>query len=177
MLLKMLVALLLLCTFQTLSAQKIIIGGAEANRLLQWSDFSGMPDDSSPFFAYTAWSTKFKYSSVNFEGNKAILNGFEMTLEFNEKNSWVKKGKENDELLKHEQGHFVVGRLYMQELLSVIASTNFSRSDFQQEVRKIVKDTHQKYAAMSERYDKETNHSMKKEEQAKWNTFFSAQLK
>src|SRR5829696_5005254 len=106
--LKMLVALLLLCTFQTLSAQKIIIGGAEANRLLQWSDFSGMPDDSSPFFAYTARTTKFKYSSVNFEGNKAILNGFEMTLEFNEKNSWVKKGKENDELLKHEQGHFDV---------------------------------------------------------------------
>lgn len=177
MLLKSFVTLLLIVSFQIISAQKILIGGTEGNRLLQWADFTGTPDNSSPYFAYTAWKTNVKFSGVQFEGDKAIINGFEMTVEFDTKASWVKKGKETAELLKHEQGHFDVGLLYMQEVLRTISSAGFSRAGYKEEFQKIIKDVHQKYVEMGKRYDNETAHSIKKDEQAKWNVFFGEQVK
>lgn len=158
-------------------AQKVLIGAQEGNRLLQWSDFKGSADDSSPYFAYTAWKTNVKFSGVQFEGEKAIISGFEMTVEFDDKKSWVKKGKETDELLRHEQGHFDVGLLYMQEVLRNFANVNFTRSGYKEEFQNFIGEIHRKYAAMGKQYDQETNHSIKKEEQSKWNSFFEGQVK
>ena len=176
MLLRTAVTLLLLCGLQGLWAQKIIIEGNVGNRLLQWTDFKGKPNDSSPFFAYTAWKTNVKFSGVQFEGERAIINGFEMTVEFDANNSWVKKGKETADLLRHEQGHFDVGVLYMQEVLNSISSASFTKTGYKDEFQKFIKDIHQKYVAMGEKYDKDTNHSIKKEEQAKWNAFFEERV-
>lgn len=159
-----------------LFAQKIIVSGQEGNRLLKWADFAGAPDNNSSFFAYTAYTTKFKYDDVQFNEDKAIFKGFEMTLEFDAKNSWVKKGKESDDLLKHEQGHFDVGVLYMQEVLVKINSAKFSRTGFQGQFRKLVGDIHLKYKELATQYDKETAHSTKKEEQDKWNIYFIEKL-
>ena len=128
MLLKTAAILLLLLGCQNIFAQKILIDETEGNRLLQWADFKGTPNSSSPFFAYTAWKTNVKFSGVQFQGEKAFINGFEMTVEFDAKNSWVKKGKETTELLKHEQGHFDVGVLYMQEVLNSVATANFTKN-------------------------------------------------
>lgn len=161
---------------QVAFAQKILIG-EEGNRLLQWSDFKGKPDDSSPYFAYTAWKTNVKFSGVRFEGEKAIFNGFEMTVEFDQNKSWVKKGKETDELLKHEQGHFDVGLLYMQEVLNSVTAASFTRSSYKEEFKTFIEGIHLKYSEMGKQYDKETNHSINKEEQGKWNSFFAEQVK
>ena len=169
--------LLLVTAFHSLPAQKILIGSTEGVRLLQWSDFAGKPDDNSSYFAYTAYKTKFKFENVQFDGDKAIIKGFEMTLEFDKNKSWVKKGKETGELLKHEQGHFDVGLLYMQEVLQKIAKANFTRSGYKQEFEKLITDTHQKFKDMGFQYDKETTHSTKKEEQERWNRFFDSELK
>jgi len=176
MLLRTILLLFLVTAFQNLSGQKVFIGGEEGARMLTWNDFKGMPDNSSPFFAFTAWNTKYKFSSVRFEGEKAILNGFEMTLEFDAKNSWKKKGKETDALLKHEQGHFDVGLLYLQEVLSTVASTSFSRTGFKEEIQKLIKGIHKKYVDMGDQYDKETDHSKEKDEQEKWNVFFGERV-
>ena len=154
----------------------VFIGGTDGNRLLRWSDFQGMPNNSSPYFAYTAWKTNVKFSGVVFEGEKAFINGFEMIVEFDAKNSWVKKGKETDELLKHEQGHFDVGVLYMQEVLQSIATANFTKTGYKDEFQKLIKDIHDKYVAMGDKYDKDTNHSVKKDEQVKWNAFFEEKV-
>lgn len=176
MLLKTVVSFLLITILQNLSAQKIVIGESEGNRLLNWADFKGTPNDNSPYFAYTAWKTNVKFSGVQFEGEKAFINGFEMTVEFDAINSWVKKGKETDELLKHEQGHFDVGVLYMQEVLQSIAAANFTKAGYKDEFQKIIKDIHDKYVAMGDKYDKDTNHSIKKDEQAKWDAYFEEKV-
>jgi hypothetical protein len=167
----------MLLTLQSLSAQKILIGALEGNRPLQWTDFKGSPDNSSPYFAYTAWKTNVKFSGVQFEGDKAIINGFEMSVEFDANKSWVKTGKETVDLLKHEQGHFDVGVLYMQEVLKTIAAASFTRAGYKEEFQKIIKDIHLKYVAMSEKYDAETNHSIKRDVQEKWNAFFGEKVK
>ena len=176
MLLKTVVSFLLLTILQNLSAQKILIDGIEGNRLLKWTDFKGTPNNTSPYFAYTAWKTNVKFNGVQFQGERAVINGFEMTVEFDAKASWVKKGKETEELLRHEQGHFDVGVLYMQEVFQTIGTANFTKAGYKDEFEKIIKDIHDKYVAMGDKYDKETNHSIQKEEQVKWNAFFEEKV-
>jgi hypothetical protein len=176
MFLKTAATFLLISSLQSLSAQKILIDGTEGNRSLQWPDFKAAPNNSSPYFAYTAWKTNVKFGGVQFEGEKAIINGFEMTVEFDAKNSWVKKGKETEELLRHEQGHFDIGLLYMQEVLQSIATASFTKSGYKDEFEKLIKDIHHKYVVMGDKYDKDTNHSIQKDEQAKWNAFFEEKV-
>ena len=90
-----------------------------------------------------------------------------------------KKSKEDgtEELLKHEQGHFDVGLLYMQEVLQKMTGANFTRAGYKEEFQKLVSDIHQKYKDMGFQYDKETNHSIKKDEQKRWDTFFNESVK
>lgn len=176
MLLKTTATFVLVIVLQNLAAQKILIDGTEGNRSLQWTDFKGAPNSSSPYFAYTAWKTNVKFGGVQFEGQKAVINGFEMTVEFDAKNSWVKKGKETEELLKHEQGHFDIGVLYMQEVLQSIATANFTKAGYKDEFERLIKDIHHKYVVMGDKYDKDTNHSIQKAEQVKWNAFFEEKV-
>ena len=173
MTLKYFLVLLLLTASTHLFAQKIIINGTEGNRLLQWSDFSGQPDNSNPYFANTHWDFSYRFSSTKFNGDVAEISGFEIVLQLNPYKSWVKKGKETDELLKHEQGHFNVGLLFSQEVLKKIKTASFTRNNFAAELQKLVSEIFKKYNAMNEQYDNETNHSMNKEAQARWNEFFS----
>jgi hypothetical protein len=174
---KFLLLPLFLLTATGAFAQKVLIGDQEGNRLLHWSDFKGTSDETSSYFAYTAWKTNVKFGSVQFEGEKAIISGFEMTVEFDDRKSWVKKGKETDDLLKHEQGHFDVGLLYMQEVLRNFPNVKFTRAGYKEEFQNLIGEIHRKHAAMGKQYDLETNHSIKKEEQSKWNSFFDSQVK
>jgi len=175
--LKIAILLILVGITQPVVAQKILVNEKEGNQLLQWADFIGTPDNSSPYMAHTAWKTNVRFGGVRFEGEKAILQGFEMTLELDAKNSWVKKGKESPDLLKHEQGHFDVGILYMREVLQTIGQASFSRAGYKEEFQKIIKDLHQKYVEIGKQYDVETNHSIKKDEQEKWNVYFGEKVK
>ncbi len=176
MILKWIVAFLLLTADNNLLAQKITINGTDGNRPLQWTDFTGKPDNSNPHSALTGVMINYSFSGVQFNGSRATLNGFEAALQLDQKNSWLKKGKESDELLKHEQGHFDISILCLQELLKKVFQTSFSRDNYKMELQNISNETFKKYADMNVQYDKETNHSINKEEQLKWNAFISKQL-
>lgn len=173
---KYLFILLLIISSQNISAQKVIINGVEGNRLLQWSDFTGKPDLSSPYFAYTVWKTNFKYSAVRFSGDTALISGFQMTLMLDPIKSWLKKDKKSDELLLHEQGHFDIGLLFMKEVLEEISKVTFTRSNYQSEIRNLTSRVHKKYNEMTLTYDEDTNHSKNKEQQKNWTKFFSDNL-
>src|SRR4051812_40137104 len=110
---------LLLVSFYS-NSQKIIISGTETSRPLVWKDFSGTPDNSSAYYALTWWTLRFRYQSVAYNGNDAQLNGFQVQLELDPKNSWVKPGKETDYLLAHEQLHFNMGILCMREIIAAV---------------------------------------------------------
>lgn len=170
-------ALFLTLILQTASAQKIIINGNEGNRPLVWNDFAGKPDDASPYYAYTFWNLNYRFSSVTFTGDTATLQGLAVNLLLDPQASWVKPGKQTDELLKHEQGHFDAGLLCLNETLKALASARFTRTGYKEEIQKLVKSTLQKYKDMNQRYDEETRHSQNKEEQKKWNAFFQNALR
>lgn len=97
-------------------------------------------------------------------------------LELNGNKSWVKKGRETENLLTHEQGHFDIGLLCLFELIQTFDSTKFVRSDLPTKHRVLFQTTLEKYQALSLRYDAETNHSKNLGVQIKWNHFLNNEL-
>lgn len=151
-----------------------MIHSKEGWRKLEWKDFSGKPDKSSSYEAETAYLTMYNLGKITSIGDSIQLNEFEVILEFDAKKSWVKKGKDNDELLVHEQGHFNIGYLLMRELLEKVTTSKFHKLGYTAAVRRLFFETTAKYNKMQRDYDIETNHSKNKEMQLKWNDFFKS---
>ncbi len=158
------------------NGQKIIVNGQETLGKLSWVDFSGKVDKSSTYNAYTSYSFKTKFGGVNFIGDSAIINGFEVILEFDHKKSWAKANKLTDELLVHEQGHFDIGILCVREIAKNFKVSKFTKANLNSLLQSITTEASKKYREMGLTYDAETNHSINKEQQLKWNNFFSTQL-
>lgn len=172
---KLLLTVSLFFLFSKTHSQIIAINGEHGNRPLAWSDFTGKVDKSSDFSAYTAYSIGYRFSGVSFSGDTAKLQGFELKLDFTSNKSWTKPDKQTPELLKHEQGHFDLGRLTVAEMMNTINNTVFFKNDFQQKLRTIVADIRKKYHDLGVRYDQETNHSKNKTQQEKWNAWIAAE--
>jgi hypothetical protein len=176
---KTLVSFLLLCSLllhRHAYSQRVIINGKEKHRQLTWQDFTGNPDNSSDLHAYTYYNLRYQYRNVSYSGESATLGDFEVTLELDPQKSWAKKDKLTDELLVHEQGHFNIGILCMRELLAIVKQTAFARGDYAARLQNIFNETMAKYNKLTIQYDQETNHFMDKEQQSKWNQFFSEKL-
>jgi len=165
---------LLLCSVQ-LSAQKIIISGQETSRLLNWDDFTGKPDKEAAYHAYTYWNTSYKFDAFQFKGDTVKWNVV-ITVELG-KNSWKKKDKITDTLLKHEQGHFDIGILCAMEMQQRINATVFMKNNYQATLAAIIKEVVDKYKQMDLQYDAETAHHANRPEQWKWDAFFAANIK
>ena len=166
---------LLICF--NVEAQKITVNGKLYSGQLTWKDFTGKPDASSPFNANTGYKFNTRLKNINFKADTAVINGFEIDLELDSKLTWVKKGKETDYLLKHEQGHFDIAILLSREILKQVADAHFTKSNFQTGINKIVTTVAEKYRKMGIDYDEETDHSKNTSAQEKWDTFLEKALK
>lgn len=164
-------------TFYYGFAQKIVINGAETNRKLTWSDYTGAVDNSVPFIAYTGYLITTKTEGIKTLGDSIVIEKFEVTLKLDSIKSWAKKDKVTDELLIHEQGHFNIGILCMREILQVYKQTKFTKSNFNATIQNIFDVTLKKYNEMGVKYDEETEHFNNKKQQEKWNLFFAENLK
>jgi predicted secreted Zn-dependent protease len=89
----------------------------------------------------------------------------------------VKKGRESAELLKHEQGHFDIGRLCQLELIAQLEKAVVLPADISTSVGRIFSTTMDKYQKMGLRYDAETAHSINKVAQVEWDSLLAAELK
>ena len=156
--------------------QKIIVRGQESNGKLEWKDFTGKVDRNSSFAAYTGYKFSTKFSGVRFIGDSAVIDGFEVLLELDPKKSWAKMDKATDALLVHEQGHFNLGILTMKEVLTRFNNARFTKNNYQALLQEIVNEVSKKYNDLSKKYDSETDHSKNKDQQEKWNEFFSRQF-
>ncbi len=159
-----------------ISAQKIFINGTEGNRPLVWEDFLGKPDKSSIFFANTNWGLKYTIASKRDGATGKVIGKLEVVLSLNSNESWVKKGKEADELLKHEQGHFNTGILCMKELLNRSEIIKEMNEANMQKLQSLFQEVLTKYKKMDVEYDEATNHSINKPQQEKWNLFYANEL-
>jgi hypothetical protein len=161
---------------QTALSQKIIISGQETSRKLSWNDFTGKIDDNSTFYAFTYYDLKYRWQGAKFFGDSVSVNGFEVTLELNPARSWVKREKATDALLVHEQGHFNVGILCMNEILLNYKNATLTKDNYRNVLQTIFSEAMAKYHALGIKYDDETDHAKNKKQQSKWNAFFELEL-
>lgn len=157
-------------------SQKIIVNGRESTGKLSWDDFTGKVIEGSAFNAFTSYKFNTKFANIKFISDSAIVNGFEVVLEFDNINSWAKKDKVTDNLLVHEQGHFDIGILCTREIMAKFKEAKFTKENYRILFQNIINDASKKYKEMGIKYDDETDHSKNTKQQIKWNSFFSEQL-
>ena len=166
----------LLCLALQVSAQKVVIQGREGWRKLTWADYSGRVDASSSFGAMTEYQFSYRVSGMEKSGDSIYFKNIEVTLNFDHQKSWVKKDMMTDALLEHEQGHFNIGFMCVREFLSIIKSTKFIKAQYSARLKQIFQVVSDKYQQMHTQYDAETNHSINRTAQEKWNTFFNENI-
>ncbi len=156
------------------NTQKIMISGQQTSRPLVWDDFKGQPDGSVDYYAFTFWNISYQYDAFQFEKD-VVKWKVNIIVELG-KNSWKKNGKLSDSLLSHEQGHFNIGILCAMELQYTVDNTVFMKNDYQQKLTAIIREGVEKYKQMDLLYDKETEHLKNREQQKKWDLFFSTEI-
>ncbi|MCA1554112.1 MAG: DUF4157 domain-containing protein [Chloroflexi bacterium] len=107
----------------------------EDRSALTWADFTGGPDASSPFDAVT-WTgmqrpdmkpeskaddtgtkcTVGKKSTTEYKATVALNPAINVRALMKPGESWVKEGKKQDKLLKHEQGHFNISNVLAEKI-------------------------------------------------------------
>ena len=142
-----------------------------------WEDFTGSIDRSSPFDAFTKWNMRYKFSNVKMDSDSIRLKNFEAILELDPQKSWSKQDRQTDALLEHEQGHFNIGKLCLNEMVNQLRTTAFASNNFPGAIKELLNATINKYVKMEMEYDEETNHSKNKSNQEKWNEYFKSSLK
>ena len=65
-----------------------------------------------------------------------------------------------------------LGRLCQLEILAIVKTTVFYKTDFKSQLKTIFTSTVDKYKDLGRKYDEETNHSINKQKQEEWNNFF-----
>lgn len=161
----LLIITFVLVSFISIPAQTV--NGKEIrNRDVVWSDFTGEVDPKSQWDAWTYWVTTYSYSRPVFEGNTVRVT---LTVRlFLRADSWVKEGKKNPRLLKHEQGHYKIGRICANEIEETINSMTFDRNNYQKQIDTAYWEIIERYKALNKQYDVETNHHKNEEQQKIW---------
>ena len=131
--------------------------------ILTWKDFKGKVNKRSSYYAST--SSGYQYNAAFVGDSLRIV----LPCMFYPEKSWVKKGKETEALLKHEQGHFDLTEIYTRKMRREISSKKYAVKKVNKGIVKIIKKYSQQLNTAQKKYDSQTNHSVIEAEQQKWN--------
>lgn len=141
------------------SDEKTISWSAE--RKLTWDDFKIRPDANATNAALTTSNVGFKYS---YDGQKGFK--YSITCVFDKNSSWGRI--KTDYILAHEQAHFDIAEIYARKLYKEMKAYTFNSAKAQQEIPAIYRKTMKELADRQQEYDRESDYSRNKEEQANW---------
>jgi hypothetical protein len=167
--------LICLAAFWLLAINSI---SAQAFRQLNINDFKGVPHTDQNTVAYTNCSINFHYEAQR-EKNFYLLN-FDIRLTLNDCVSWIdKKRITTDEILadvlKHEQGHYIIAYMEQQELLRTVGKTVFY-ANYQSAAQSIFNRIDAKYKQLNLDYDADTQHMQNRTQQQSWDVYFKKRL-
>lgn len=131
-----------------------------ASRKLTWADYKSKPNPESDAAASTTTLLLINYS-IN---NSGLT--YKIQSKFSKTRSWGLH--KTDYILSHEQGHFDIAEIFARKLHKKMSEYKFDRRNYQKHLDKIYQEVVDEKSKMQNQYDKETNHSINKEEQAKW---------
>ena len=141
-----------------------------AARPLTWDYFEGRAVSSSPHKAVTDSGLSI---SFNCEDGKAVVG---ITCYFSKDGSWTKV-TDSDHLLAHEQLHFDITELFARKLRKLIADLGTDCQLVNKRIEDLYDKNYQAYARYQQRYDSETQHSIKTDQQKQWAEQVALELK
>lgn len=139
---------------------------------LNWeTHFKGKADMRSPFFALTAMTWKYSYSSTVYRNRVAIKLKNDVSID--KTRSWVKWDKIKDpeiraSLLHHEQGHADIQYVLLLEAERVLKNRNYSVSNYKAQISELANQISNYFDTMQRNYDEETEHGSNRKMQARW---------
>jgi predicted secreted Zn-dependent protease len=131
-----------------------------ASRKLTWADYKARPDKNSDAAASTTTTIAVSYNMKEGSFSYAI------TCKFSRDLSWGLH--KTDYILSHEQGHFDIAEIIARKLNKALGEYQFNKKTYQKDLSKIYNTLMKEKEDMQNTYDRETNHSIKKKEQAAW---------
>jgi hypothetical protein len=159
--------LIILGVHTSVFAQEDIKKPWDAAQPLQWSDFMGPVDNSSPFTAFTYSGISYTWR-VQYDQQHAPQYSFTVLSYMNKSKSWLRNdGRLTDELLAHEQLHFDINEYFARVLLEAFKTSTYSSADAS-EIKQVYDQVMQARRESQELYDEQTDHSKNKVNQAAW---------
>ncbi|GAA4332579.1 hypothetical protein GCM10023149_38920 [Mucilaginibacter gynuensis] len=148
---------------------------AQGYRILTAADFQGTPKITNyGAVAYTNCSISYNYQVRRLNGVFKL--NFNVQMVMNKGLSWLNRSKvTNDilpEVLKHEQGHYIIAYLQQQEVLRTFSQTRFGR-DYSIVVANIFNRIDAKYHQLNLDYEADTNHMQNRVQQVSWDKYFA----
>ncbi|MCM4159634.1 DUF922 domain-containing protein [Antarcticibacterium flavum] len=143
---------------------------------LSWEDFKARPDKSSSFQANTNAGLSYSWNLKNENGILSLR--YEVFSYFNPESSWVVPTSKNDHLLTHEQLHFDITELHARKLRKELSNLQIEQlgKDPKRVLNSFYSRIEKERAVMQQKFDRETNHSMNREAEAKWQKFVKDEL-
>ncbi len=131
-----------------------------ASRRLHWSDYKGTPDPRSDAAASTTTIIGVDY--------KIGRSDFSYTIQcrFSRDKSWGLH--KTTYILQHEQGHFDIAEVYARKLNEALHNYDFNYGTYNRDLNQIYNRVMREKENMQNQYDRETNHSIKKDKQTEW---------
>ena len=143
---------------------------------LTWNDFQAPVDKSSSYQANTNAGLSYSWGVRNENGIVSLH--YEVFSFFNPQSSWVVPESKNDYLLSHEQLHFDITELHARKLRKYLA--DLSVDQLGKRPKEVLNSFYTRIekerGAMQNKYDRETNHSLNKEAEAKWQQYVKDEL-
>lgn len=127
---------------------------------LQWSDYKGSPDSNSDAAASTTTivGVEYKIGRTDFS--------FSIHCRFSREKSWGLH--KTSYILQHEQGHFDIAEVYARKLNKALSEYKFNYRTYNRDLNQIYNRVMREKENMQNQYDRETNHSIKKDKQIEW---------
>jgi hypothetical protein len=142
---------------------------------LTWNDFKGVPDTKHYGGAVTASGYAFD-ADIKIEGKIIYLN-VGVYVFFTKSQSWKKPNINSDYHLLHEQVHFDITRLGAENFIKQLVNSKFTKDNYNQVLDSVFDRSYNENIAMQDQYDRETQHSINRQVQLKWNDRITEEIK
>lgn len=135
---------------------------------LAWRDFQGAPPSGGNEGARTAYGLYYAWSC------RGDAFAFHVTAALHPRRSWVKTvvlrdARESARVLQHEQTHFDLTEVFARRLRQHFATLRSPCARDDAELRAAARRIIDEEKAMQRRYDTETTHGLRDDQQAAWN--------
>ena len=141
---------------------------------LNWTDFKGRPDASSPAGAITESGFGYRLSMNSYNSRTRV--NITVFCYFNKNKSWVKKGMKTKYALTHEQHHFDITYINTCLFIQKLKEAKLTKINFTSLVESIYDECFAALNKMQDEYDGETSNGRKEDMQLIWNKKIDTQL-